>query len=169
MARILIVGGGCRGRQLAGAMAERGHALRVTTRSEAGRGAIEARGAECWIGTPGRLATLRGALENVTIACWLLASASGEAEEVTALHGSRLEFFLGQAIDTTVRGFIYDASPGGVPAPALEQGEQLVHKLGALNAIPTAVLSSVPVGAGDDEAWLSEAGAAIDLLLGGGQ
>ncbi|HLB21914.1 MAG TPA: hypothetical protein VK605_07365, partial [Solirubrobacteraceae bacterium] len=98
MARILIVGGGCRGRRLATQMVQQGHALRVTTRSDAGRAAIEATGAECWIGTPDRLATLRGALDNVTVACWMLAGASGDRQEVAALHASRLRFFLSQAI-----------------------------------------------------------------------
>ena len=36
--------------------------------------------------------------------------AAGAAEELGALHRARLEFFLTQAIDTTVRGFVYDAS-----------------------------------------------------------
>ncbi len=115
MARILIVGGGCRGRRFARRMVEQGHAVRATTRREAGRAAIEATGAECWIGTPDRLATLRGALENVTVACWMLACARGSEEEIAPLHSSRLEFFLSQAIDTTARGLIYDAwaVPGG--------------------------------------------------------
>src|SRR5277367_6663181 len=88
VARILIVAGGCRGRQLASEMVGDGHAVRITTRTEAGRAAIEGAGAECWIGTPGRLATLRGALDSVTIACWMLCSASGPEEEVRPLHGS---------------------------------------------------------------------------------
>ena len=37
MARILIVGGGCRGRLLAGDLVGKGHALRITTREERGR------------------------------------------------------------------------------------------------------------------------------------
>jgi hypothetical protein len=110
VARILIVGGGCRGRRFAAQMLAAGHAVRASTRSEAGRAAIERTGAECWVGTPERLATLRGALDNVTIACWMLAGARGTAEELRALHTSRLEFFLGEAIDTTVRGLIYDAT-----------------------------------------------------------
>jgi hypothetical protein len=116
VARILIVGGGCRGRRFAQRMVEQGHAVRATTRGEAGRAAIEATGAECWLGTPDRLATLRGALANVTVACWMLACARGSEEEIAPLHSSRLEFFLSQAIDTTARGLIYDAwvVPGGV-------------------------------------------------------
>lgn len=168
MARILIVGGGCRGRRFAGEMVEQGHAVRATSRTEAGRTAIEASGAECWIGTPDRLATLRGALDNVTIACWMLAGASGPAKQVAALHGSRLEFFLGQAIDTTVRGFIYDASVSAIAtaiAPeVLDGGERIVRSLGERNAIPLAVLHADP---GDEHAWAGEARAAVEMLLGG--
>jgi hypothetical protein len=177
VARILIVGGGCRGRRLAVEMVGRGHALRVTTRSEGGRAAIEATGAECWIGTPDRLATLRGALDSVTIACWMLAGARGDAEQVAALHSSRLEFFLSQAIDTTVRGFIYDAWPageGGVGADVLAGGERIVTRLAQLNAIPASLLAAPGgAGAGDgsgadgeaDAAWVAAAGTAIDALL----
>src|ERR1700676_2793028 len=103
VARILIVGGGCRGRLLASTLVGEGHAARITTREESGREAIEAAGAECWIGTPDRLATLRGSLENVTIVCWLLGSAVGSGQELSDLHASRLELFVTQAIDTTVR------------------------------------------------------------------
>ncbi len=84
-----------------------GHQVRVTTRTQAHRAAIEAAGAECWIGTPDRLATLRGVLENVTIACWLLGSATGTPQELGELHASRLQFFHGEVNDTTVRGIHY--------------------------------------------------------------
>jgi hypothetical protein len=177
VARILIVGGGCRGRRLATQLVARGHALRVTTRSEAGRAAVEATGAQCWIGTPGRLATLRGALDSVTVACWMLAGASGAAEEVRALHGSRLEFFLSQSIDTTVRGLVYDAWPagaGGVSVEALSRGAQIVGSLAQLNAIPAVVLRAAegahgdgaPGGADPAAAWVAAAAAAVDSLLG---
>jgi hypothetical protein len=162
VARILIVGGGCRGRRFAVEMIGRGHAVRATTRTESGRAAIEAGGAECWIGTPDRLATLRGALENVTIACWMLAGATGPPEDVEALHTSRLEFFLGQAIDTTVRGFLYDASAGAVAPRALDEGKRLVRSLGRLNEIPVAVLGA---GIDADQAWLLGARDAVESLL----
>jgi hypothetical protein len=167
VARILIVGGGCRGRRFAVQMNENGHAVRITTRTEVGRAAIERTGAECWIGTPDRLATLRGALANVTIACWMLAAAHGEPDAVRALHGSRLEFFLTQAIDTTVRGLIYDATRGHVPPDALAEGERLVRTLTELNAIPMAMLGTDgATGAdGEDEAWVGEAAAAVECLL----
>ncbi len=171
MARILIVGGGCRGRRFAERMVEQGHAVRATTRAEAGRAQIEATGAECWIGTPDRLATLRGALENVTFACWMLACATGTEEQLAALHGSRLEFFLSQAIDTTARGLLYDAwAVGGgmggasgvgadgadAPRPSAEllaEGARVFRSLTELNSIPAVVL-----GGGRDEGGGGEGG-----------
>ncbi len=47
VARILIVGGGCRGRCWLSDLIGQGHAVRITTRGESGRAAIEATGAEC--------------------------------------------------------------------------------------------------------------------------
>jgi uncharacterized protein YbjT (DUF2867 family) len=172
VARILIVGGGCPGRRLARRLVEDGHAVRITTREEDGRAAIEQSGAECWIGTPDRLATLRGALDHVTVACWLLAGARGESEQLRALHSSRLEFFLTQAIDTTVRGFLYDASPTAAPAadlvkPALlADGAEIVRRLTSLNAIPAAVLGDDGVKLAS-EAWVQNAADAIDALIAG--
>lgn len=162
-------------------MLGRGHAVRATTRTEAGRAAIEAVGAECWIGTPDRLATLRGALESVTIACWMLAGASGPTEDIEALHSSRLEFFLAQAIDTTVRGLIYDAAPLGAASaraspPCVDEhmltgGTRIARALTELNAIPLVVLGA-DACAGDDESaderWIVAAAAAVDDLLAGG-
>jgi glycine/D-amino acid oxidase-like deaminating enzyme len=170
VARILIIGGGCRGRMLAREMAQAGHVLRITTRSEDQRAAIEASGAECWIATPARVGTLRAALEGVTLACWLLAGASGAAEDQRALHGSRLELFMRQVIDTTVRGFIYEASipaaqSGGsaVPAGVLGEGARIARAMGARNAIPVAVIEGT---ATDAEGWLSQMRAAARSLLG---
>ena len=163
MARILIVGGGCRGRLLATQMVGEGHAVRITTRSPAGREAIEAAGAECYLGTPDRLATLRAALEGVTIACWLLAAARGSEQQLRALHSSRLSYFLGQAIDTTVRGFVYEAAGARVPREVLAEGKRTVRELGARNAIPVAILSEDP---SDTGTWLAGARGALEALLG---
>jgi hypothetical protein len=152
--------------------------VRITTRSEAGRAAIEQTGAECWIGTPNRLATLRGALENVTVVCWLLGAVQASEEEIRALHSTRLEFFLGQAIDTTMRGFVYEAvakadaadgqSNGGstgavVIAEATAAGERIVRAAGERNAIPVAFLKADPRSS---EAWLLEARTIVGRLLG---
>jgi len=162
VARILIVGGGCRGRRLAAALVGEGHTLRVTTRSEAGRAAIEETGAECWIGTPARLATLRGALDAVTIACWLLGSATGAEEEVRALHTTRLQFFITQVIDSTVRGLLYEARGTTTPSGLLLDGEARARALTEHNAIPAAFLTADPA---DMDRWLDEARATVASLL----
>jgi len=156
------VAGGCRGRRLARELVGEGHAVRVTTRAEVGRAAIEAAGAECWIGTPERLATLRAALESVTVVCWLLGAVTGPEEEVRALHGTRLEFFLGQVIDTTVRGFVYEAAGLTVAAETLAAGERIVRTVGARNAIPVGFIRADPE---DPDAWLDSAHAVIASLL----
>jgi uncharacterized protein YbjT (DUF2867 family) len=162
VARILIVGGGCRGRGLASELVGRGHVVRVSTRTEDGRAAIEAAGAECWIGTPDRLATMRAALDRVAILCWLLASAAGSEHDLRELHTSRLRFFLTQAIDTTVRGFVYEAGAAASSPGPLAAGERIARALTAQNAIPAAFLTSDPRAGG---AWLAEALGAIDSLL----
>jgi hypothetical protein len=164
VARVLIVAGGCRGRALAAELVGDGQAVRVSTRTEAGRGAIEAAGAECWVGTPDRLSTLRGALDGVTILCWLLGSCTGSEQELGELHGPRLELFMTQAIDTTVRGVVYESRGTSTPPRVLAAGERVVRAVTGLNAIPTAFLTADPR---DPDAWLAGAGAAIASLLVG--
>ncbi len=162
MARILIVGGGCRGRRLAAGLVADGHAVRITTRTEDGRAAIEAAGAECWIGTPDRLATLRGSLDSVAVVCWLLGGARGSAAELSALHTTRLELFLTQAIDTTARGVLYEARGSSTPAETLAAGETIARRLTERNRIPAAFLREDPA---DPDAWLVAARLAIGAFL----
>jgi hypothetical protein len=152
------VGGGCRGRLLAGDLSSDGHAVRITTRREAARPLIEAAGAECWIGDPDRIATLRDSLDRVTVACWMLGTARGDA---AALHGTRLEHWLSRVIDTTVRGFVYEAS-GTVAQSLLLGGERIVRDACLHNAIPLVVLSADPA---ESDAWRAQARAGIDALL----
>ena len=163
MARILIIAGGARGRAPAPDLVAEGHAVRITTREESGRAAIEAVGAQCWIGTPDRIATLRYALDSVTLACWLLGNACGNPAALQALHGSRLEFFVSQTIDTTVRGLIYEAA-GSVAATTLEAGRVAIRERAAFNAIPLGVLDADPR---DRDAWSEQARATIARLLSG--
>jgi hypothetical protein len=153
VARVLILGGGCRGRQLAAGVLEQGHAVRIVTRSEPGRAAIEAVGAECFVGDPNRLATLRGVLEGVTVACWLLATATGSPAQLRELSVSRLPAFLGTAIDSTMRGFLFEA-------PA--QAARLVRDLAARNALDAVPLTVDPRDTGH---WLAQARAALAAYL----
>jgi uncharacterized protein YbjT (DUF2867 family) len=161
VARVLILGGGCRGRRLAEELVEMEHAVRIVTRSEAGRAAIEATGAECAIGTLHRLASLRGTLDGVSIACWLLSTATGE-EEVRELHDACLRAWLMQAIDTTMRGFVYEAPRENATTAA---GERIVREIAAHNSIPVSFVRAEP---GATEAWCREVGDSVAELLRGG-
>lgn len=161
MARILIVGGGRRGLQLTRALVSAGHAVRVTTRSEQRRDAISQAGAECWIGTPERLATLRGALEGVAVVCWLLGTANGTSEQIQQLHSSRLEFFLGQIIDSPVRGFVYEMPSRSLADGLGALGGEIVRRLTRVNSIPCQVIEADQ----PEHQWLADTQAALASLL----
>jgi hypothetical protein len=162
VARLLIVGGGCRGLRLAEEAGREGHAVRVVTRTEDRRPEIEETGAECWIGDPNRLGTLRGVLDGVTIACWLLGAATGPEERLVALHSDRLRAFLESAIDSTVRGLLYEAAGSSMPAGALAEGERIAQEIAQRNAIPLAILNTNPA---DIPCWLEQARGALSELL----
>jgi uncharacterized protein YbjT (DUF2867 family) len=171
VARLLILGGGLRGRLLAAEACGEGHAVRIVSRSGTRRADIEAVGAECALGDPNRLGTLRGVLEGVTVACWLLGTATGEPEQLRELHRSRLPAFLGQAIDSTVRGFLYEAPDLAAPPDIgclavatvpLAEGAQLVEDIARCNAIPAAALTADPR---DVDSWLRAARAALSTFL----
>src|SRR3982751_6114952 len=135
--RVLLIGGGCRGLALTRELVARGHAVRAVTRSEARRAAIEAAGAECWIGDPDVVGTLRYALENVTIVVWALGTATGTPAGVAALHGPRLQMMLSKVVDTTVRGVVYEAA-GTIEPQAFATGIAELERMGRLNEIPHA-------------------------------
>lgn len=121
MARFLIVGGE-RASALASALERDGHVAGVAGQNRP-------------------LGELLGALDHVSIVCWLAAETSPE------------RFLLG-AIDSSVRCFVYE--PGDWEPAALETA--------ARNSIPLAALRAGPR---DAPAWAAEARAAIERLLGG--
>jgi len=162
--RVLLVGGGCRGLALAGELVVDGHAVRAVTRHERNRARIEQAGAECWIGDPDVVGTLRYALENVTILVWALGTAAGTPAAVAALHGPRLEMMLGKVIDTTVRGVVYEGA-GTIGPEAFATGVAELERTGELNQIPYAIVDADPA---DREAWVGAARRAIDGLIGVG-
>jgi uncharacterized protein YbjT (DUF2867 family) len=161
VARLLIIGGGRRGLRLAEQAGGEGHAVRIVTRSPERRAEIAAVGAECLLGDPHRLGTLRGALEGVTVAAWLLGTARGPEEQLCELHGPRLRAFLQSAIDTTVRGVVYEAA-GTVPAAVLAAGERIATEIAAANAIPLEVLRAHPRALGE---WLAQGQRALSSIL----
>jgi uncharacterized protein YbjT (DUF2867 family) len=162
MARILIVGCGCRGRALATDLVAAGHVVRGTTRDPADTGAIAAAGAEPYVGDPDRIGTLMAALDRVAVACWLLGSATGDPEKVAALHGTRLRFFLEKTVDTMVRGIVYEGV-GTVPPAVLAGGVEEVERAHATWTIPVEIVDDPAPG---EAGWLAAHRAAIGRLIG---
>ena len=161
MARVLIVGCGCRGRALAGALAADGHAVRGTTRDSHTAERIAGAGADPYVGDPDRIGTLMDALAGVTILVWLLGCAAGEPERVAALHDGRLRMLFEKLVDTPVRGVVYEAE-GTVPAGALARGRALAAHAEATWHLPVALLEAPPA---PHDAWLGAARAAVAGLL----
>ena len=158
MARVLIIGCGCRGRHLARALTAQGHTIRGTSRTKARYAEIEAAGAEPVLANPDRVATLIPAFAGVTITIILLGSANGTPDEITALHTTRLEMLLQRTIDTTIHGLIYEAT-GSIDQNLLDCGANLVETKCKHDGIPYRILRA------NTEEWLSEATGAIEELL----
>jgi nucleoside-diphosphate-sugar epimerase len=163
MARVLIVGCGCRGRALARDLRAAGHAVRGTTRDVGKAAAIAATGAEPYVGDPDRIGTLMEALTGVTIVCWLMGTATGGAEQVAALHDGRLRMLWEKLVDTPVRGVVHEAA-GPLPPDVLARGRTVAETARDTWQIPLVVLDADPA---DHERWRPAAGAAVDRLLGG--
>ena len=108
MARVLIVGCGCRGQELARALVTDGHVVRGTTRSRDRCEAIAAAGAEPVLADPDRVGTLVPPLEAVAVVVWLLGRATGPD-----LHGSRLRALFEEVVDTMVRGVVLETTQEG--------------------------------------------------------
>ena len=162
MARILIVGCGCRGQALARELTADGHAVRGTTRDERRAADIEAAGAEPVVADPDRVGSLMYALDGVTVVCWLLGSARGDSEAVAALHGPRLEMLFARLVDTTVRGVVYEAA-GTVDPAALAAGKQVAERARATWEIPVALLEA---DTADPGGWQRAALITLEELLG---
>jgi uncharacterized protein YbjT (DUF2867 family) len=158
----LIVGCGCRGRELGRSLIERGWQVRGTTRSADTVAAIEAAGIEGVVADPDRIGTLVDEIADVALIFWLLGSATGEPQAVGALHGPRLARLLEEIVDTPVRGFVYEAT-GTAPPEALERGAAIVRAAGERWRIPVAVVDR---GAGDWEAWTGAMLDATERLTG---
>jgi uncharacterized protein YbjT (DUF2867 family) len=139
LARALIVGCGCRGRQLGARLLEEGWVVRGTSRREEGLAPIAEAGIEPALADPERPATLLELVGDVAAVYWLLGSAQGTAEEIEAIHGSRLERFLERLVETPLRRFIYEAE-GTVDATILERGAETVREASERWSIPVEIL-----------------------------
>jgi uncharacterized protein YbjT (DUF2867 family) len=161
MARALIVGCGCRGRELGTELAEAGWAVRGTSRSEAGLAPIEAAGIEPALADPLHPGTLLDLVGDVAVVVFLLGSASGDAESVAAIHGPRLEGLMERFVDTPVRGVVYEGAGSADPA-LLTGGAEIVRLAGITWRIPFAVTDADP---GDFPAWLEATTGAVAEVI----
>ena len=162
MARILIVGCGCRGRGLAASLRDGGHLVRGTTRDPARLDAIRAAAGEAAVADPDRLGTLLPHLEGVSVACWLMGSAAGAPESVAALHGARLQSLLSKLVDTPVRGVVYEGA-GTVASELLAEGGVAARAAAATYRMPVRVVEESPRRASE---WRAAMLSAVEEVLG---
>ena len=127
MARALIVGCGCRGRQLGARLLAEGWAVRGTSRREEGLEAISAAGIEPALADPDRPGTILELVDDVAVLVLLLGGSTGSEEELAAIHGPRLERLLEHLVETPVRGVVYEGT---------EEGEEIVRAASRTWRIP---------------------------------
>jgi uncharacterized protein YbjT (DUF2867 family) len=159
VARVLIVGCGCRGEALAQDLIAAGHPVRGTTRRPARAAELEAAGIEAVIADPYRLATLMPHVANTSALCWLMASAVGD--DVEALHRTRLQTALERLVDTPVRGMIYEAA-GTLDAALLREGAAAVRAASTRWEMPASIVETDP---SDHEQWRAAMLAGVENVL----
>jgi uncharacterized protein YbjT (DUF2867 family) len=142
VARALIVGCGCRGRELGRELLDRGWAVRGTSRRDDGLATIEAAGLEPARADPSQPGTVLDLVADVTALVWLLGSAKGGEDELAAIHGSGLERLLERLVETPVRRFVYEAG-GTIPTELLASGEAVVRDAAERWRIPAAMPKTV--------------------------
>jgi hypothetical protein len=162
LARALIVGCGCRGRELGADLAQLGWRVRGTSRRAAGLEAIEAAAIDAAKADPDRPGTVLELCADVAVVVWLLGSSTGEAEAISAIHGSRLESLLEKLVDSPVRGFAYEAG-GSVDAETLAEGARITERAGERWRIPVTLL----IGDRREPGWAARTAGAIERLVAG--
>jgi uncharacterized protein YbjT (DUF2867 family) len=143
MARALIVGCGCRGREVGSALVAGGWEVRGTTRDPARLGRIDAAGIEAVVADPAVVGTVLDQIEGVAIVFWLLGSAEGEPGTLEAINGERLESLLRKLVDTPVRGLVLEAA-GTVDPGYLVAGARIAREASERWRIPVAVVNAKP-------------------------
>ncbi len=163
MARALLVGCGCHGRELGRSLLDDGWAVRGTSRREESLAAIAAAGIEPAIADPDRVGTVLDHVGDVAVVAWLLGSATGTADEIEAVNRLRLESLLEKLVDTPVRGFVFEGAGTADPA-VLEAGAELVERAARTWMIPVRIVTAERDAAG---AWTAVMAAAIAATLSG--
>jgi hypothetical protein len=162
VARALIVGCGCRGRQLGGRLVDAGWQARGTTRDPGNSEGILAAEMEAAVADPDRVGSVLDHVGDVALVFWLLGSAVGEPEVIAAVHGPRLERLMEKLVDTPVRGFVYEAG-GRVGRRNLDRGAEIVRAAAGRWRIPVEIVAEDP---SDWEAWTEAMLAAAERLTG---
>ena len=162
MARALLIGCGCRARELGGRLLAEGWRVRGTTRAAQGAAAIERAGIEPAVADPDRIGTVLDQIADVAVVGWLLGSASGDPGLLAALHGPRLERLCEELVDTPVRGLVYEAA-GSVAPESLREGRRVLADASARWHIPVELLDHDPA---DACGWAQAAEAAFARLVG---
>ncbi|MBS1678183.1 MAG: hypothetical protein JST08_12460 [Actinobacteria bacterium] len=161
MARALIVGCGCSGRALGSELLDEGWAVRGTSRDAEGLAPIEAAGIEPARADPEQPGTILELVDDVAVLIWLLGSATGDAENLAAIHGPRLESLLERLVETPVRGFIYEGA-GTVGGALLAGGAELVRNAERTWRIPATVTETPRAGGAR---WVAELEAGVVEIL----
>jgi nucleoside-diphosphate-sugar epimerase len=162
LARALIVGCGCHGRELGTELAQLGWRVRGTSRRAAGVEAIDAAEIEAAPADPDRAGTVLELCGDVAVVVWLLGSVSGEPEAISDIHGPRLESLLEKLVDSPVRGFAYEAA-GSVDAETLAEGARITERAGERWRIPVALLTRDR----GEPGWAARSAGAIERLVAG--
>lgn len=160
MARALVVGCGCRGRELGAELLGRGWQVRGTTRTEAAKAEITSAGIEAAVADPDGPGTVLELCGDVSVVVWLLGSARGAPDALAAIHGPRLERLLEKLVDSPVRGFVYEAV-GLVNADDLAAGRAAVERAAERWRIPVALLERER----DGDAWAPTAAEVVAGVL----
>jgi hypothetical protein len=160
VARALIVGCGCRGRELGELLRDRGWEVRGTSRDADGLRAIEAAGLDAAEADPDRPGTVLELCRDVAVVVWLLGSARGEPDSIAAVHGPWRVRLLEKLVDSPVRGFAYedpgDAGPDG--------GREIVERAAATWHLPVTMI----VGIREADGWEERAADSVAGLLPSG-
>src|SRR5262249_34419269 len=123
-------------------------------------GGIAASGLEPASADPDRPATILDLCGDVTVLVWLLGSAAGDRELVTAVNGPRLERLLEKLVETPGRRLLYEDVRGVGPA-ILAEGRVIVERAGLTWRIPVATLGEDRMEPG----WAPRAAQSVSRLL----
>jgi putative NADH-flavin reductase len=156
LARVLLVGCGCRGRRLAAQLISEGHSVRGTSRSAEALSEIESVGAEAAVADPDRLGTLLPLLEGVSAVCWLMGTADADP-----LHGPRLRSLQLKLVDSPARGLVYEGA-GSARPELLAGGATIVREVGETFRMPVAVVEEDPA---EPDTWAAAMVRAVTEVL----